>query len=260
MNFKNILVASALFAATVAAPAAAVQTLTFNFGGGTNNTNAASVARTTSGVTLTATATRFNAFPTLLTNLSQTNAAGATIRVTTPGLGVTGGASTDQMDTNQPGTVGAPLREAILITGSEDFSLKGLQLSFIDNDDTLQIYGVHADGSLVSLGFGGVVIPNRVAPNAALSSLAGAATVSFAAGTNSGQADISFNSVSPYFTRFLFTTRERGDVNYLGTLGQGYRLNQIVANVPEPETWALLIIGFGLVGFTARRRKGVVAA
>jgi hypothetical protein len=30
--------------------------------------------------------------------------------------------------------------------------------------------------------------------------------------------------------------------------------------VPEPATWAMLVIGFGLVGVTARRRKGVVAA
>jgi hypothetical protein len=32
--------------------------------------------------------------------------------------------------------------------------------------------------------------------------------------------------------------------------------------VPEPATWAMLIIGFGLVGAAARRRKamGAVAA
>ena len=30
--------------------------------------------------------------------------------------------------------------------------------------------------------------------------------------------------------------------------------------VPEPETWAMLVIGFGLVGVTMRRRKSVVTA
>jgi len=57
----------------------------------------------------------------------------------------------------------------------------------------------------------------------------------------------------------------------------GYRINNILnlnyspnyeklaftnsaAVVPEPAAWALMIAGFGLVGFAARRRSGVVAA
>jgi hypothetical protein len=30
--------------------------------------------------------------------------------------------------------------------------------------------------------------------------------------------------------------------------------------VPEPSSWAMLIIGFGLVGATLRRRRGMAAA
>jgi hypothetical protein len=33
----------------------------------------------------------------------------------------------------------------------------------------------------------------------------------------------------------------------------------MVNNVPEPQVWALLVIGFGLVGIQIRRRSGVVA-
>jgi len=33
-----------------------------------------------------------------------------------------------------------------------------------------------------------------------------------------------------------------------------------IANIPEPAVWAQLIVGFGLVGFAARRRKATVAA
>lgn len=32
-----------------------------------------------------------------------------------------------------------------------------------------------------------------------------------------------------------------------------------VAGVPEPATWAMLIAGFGMVGFAARRRKGIAS-
>ncbi|MBC7522408.1 MAG: PEPxxWA-CTERM sorting domain-containing protein, partial [Sandarakinorhabdus sp.] len=32
------------------------------------------------------------------------------------------------------------------------------------------------------------------------------------------------------------------------------------ARVPEPATWGLLIVGFGMVGVAARRRKAAVAA
>jgi hypothetical protein len=30
--------------------------------------------------------------------------------------------------------------------------------------------------------------------------------------------------------------------------------------IPEPATWALMIVGFGMVGVAARRRKAAVAA
>lgn len=34
----------------------------------------------------------------------------------------------------------------------------------------------------------------------------------------------------------------------------------VAAEVPEPASWAMMVVGFGLVGFAARRRSGAVAA
>jgi len=40
-----------------------------------------------------------------------------------------------------------------------------------------------------------------------------------------------------------------------------FEFDDIAANaVPEPASWAMLIMGFGLVGAAARRRKAAVAA
>lgn len=42
-----------------------------------------------------------------------------------------------------------------------------------------------------------------------------------------------------------------------GALGGtvAFRANQAAAAVPEPSTWALMILGFGAVGFSMRRRR-----
>ena len=243
--------AAALLAAAVAAPASAVTFVT-NFGGTVGSV--ASVAVTTGGVTLTATSRKFFILPGNLTNLSQTSAIGQ-IRRTAPGIGVNGGASSPQMDTNQPGTVAAPLREAILISGSEDFSLRGLKLSFIDNDDTLKIYGVQTDGALIDLGYG----TTATVAGTIKGGLNGAAIGLVNSSPNDGTSAFGLAPTS-FFTRYLFTSRVGGDAPFLGTLGQGYRIDSITTNVPEPASWMMLIAGFGLVGFAARRRSNAVAA
>ena len=58
-----------------------------------------------------------------------------------------------------------------------------------------------------------------------------------------------------------FTSLLAGDYYYqvtgavVGNKGGGYQLFSEVAPVPEPETYAMLLTGLGLVGFMVRRRK-----
>lgn len=60
--------------------------------------------------------------------------------------------------------------------------------------------------------------------------------------------------------RFFFTFNGEQSVKTvtLASSGNSFELDNIaVANVPEPTTWAMLVGGFGLVGF-ARRRKSAL--
>ncbi len=58
-----------------------------------------------------------------------------------------------------------------------------------------------------------------------------------------------------------FSSLLAGDYYYqvtgavMGNKGGGYQLFSEVSPVPEPETYAMLLVGLGLVGFMTRRRK-----
>ena len=62
-----------------------------------------------------------------------------------------------------------------------------------------------------------------------------------------------------YTSSTPFTT-----VTFNGTVGDGFGIDNVsfssavTAAVPEPGTWALMLTGFGAVGFTMRRRQKVV--
>jgi PEP-CTERM motif len=42
--------------------------------------------------------------------------------------------------------------------------------------------------------------------------------------------------------------------------GVAFEFDTIAAAVPEPQTWAMLIGGFGMVGFAARRRRSIAVS
>jgi hypothetical protein len=258
--FRSLTVAAAL-AAGLASPAAAV-TLVASFTD--TGANVSSVTKSNISLTVTVTAQRFFVVPTALTNLSQTLPFGGTQIVrSAAGLGINGGGSNTQMDTNSPGTVANPLREAFLVTGSNAFRLNGLRLTSVDADDTAQVFGINLDGSFVDLGFGfgnsAVSTPQGIADGTIRGGAGGELLGLVNTDANGGTSDFSFAN-GTRFTRYLITTRIPGNTTYLGTLGQGYALQGLTATVPEPQSWMMLITGFGLVGVAARRRKRAVVA
>lgn len=234
---KAVLGAFALAAINIAVPAAALTTVTFDYLGSSNATGS-SVVRTTAGVTLTATARKFTVAPATLDGTNISALIGGQTRLTAAGLGVFGGANNSALDTN---TVN---REALLFSGSRFLSLTGVSLNSLDNNDSLQVFGVGAHGILELVGYGGEI----------RSGLAGAATFVNTA-TNNNTTVLSFVAPSAYYQNFLLTSRVDGSVQ-----AQAYRFGSLSFAVPEPQTWALMLSGFGMVGVVARRRKAVVAA
>jgi hypothetical protein len=84
-----------------------------------------------------------------------------------------------------------------------------------------------------------------------------------------GQYDTFFQTIgttigSSYTLGFLVSNPNVGDTRDL-TTPSGLRVTAsdvIVASVPEPSTWAMMLIGFGAVGFAVRygRRRPLVSA
>jgi len=82
---------------------------------------------------------------------------------------------------------------------------------------------------------------------------------------NNGTTNFGFNVVNGVFDQasreliplvanatnvITITGTSAGDASYSGTLSFGQ-----VAAVPEPATWALMLVGFGAVGFSMRRKR-----
>ncbi len=65
-------------------------------------------------------------------------------------------------------------------------------------------------------------------------------------------------SGSDVFMTFGLTARRDGDADNVNPFY--LRQSETLAAVPEPASWAMLITGFGLVGFSMRRRRSTMAS
>jgi hypothetical protein len=79
-----------------------------------------------------------------------------------------------------------------------------------------------------------------------------------------GSSPVSFTPGSSYTTQTLsfFASASFGDIDFVGAAVNGNQASAIdnltVAPVPEPSTWAMMILGFAGIGFMAYRRKNSV--
>jgi len=249
--------------ATVAVPASAVTVVaSFNGAGSAvssvSNTSSPFFTLTVSGRSYTGVA------PNALTNITANTPTARNLTRNAGGLGITGGGDSAQMDTNT-----ATRREAFLVTGSAAFYLTNLRLTAVAFDDTLQIYGVRADNSLRSFTYGtgdSTTNPTDTPAGRLAGSIAfGSFMISNVRTNTNGGTNAFGTGILPgvggeKFVSYLITTRVGGEGTYLGSTGQGFALSGLTATVPEPATWAMLLVGFGLVGFARRRQVRTVAA
>lgn len=123
-------------------------------------------------------------------------------------------------------------------------------------DFTGGVFGVGGNffGSNISGGFaaGGVVLTATDADGTVSHTISNAATSSFLGFVStSGVTGMTLAAIQPNNSTFLWPTADNL------TLG-----GQVVSAVPEPATWAMMIVGFGAVGSMVRtsRRRNVFSA
>ena len=229
-----------LCAAILLSAAPATATISFNLAGA--DTASPSMLFVENGFSVTATARTFGYRAGGISELAHLSAAAPNLRLTTDGLGIAGGTFETRVDSYLPFA-----REAILLAGSEAFHLNGVRLNSMSGRDPLALYGVNGN-SLVFLGnYGG----------------AGTATQS-----------LSVDSGPDGFLAYLFAVRDPGPTSAANFPSLSFQLSGLdiapvnnpvdpgdvaPGGVPEPASWAMLIIGFGLVGAVSRRRRFVAA-
>ena len=145
------------------------------------------------------------------------------------GLGVAGDGEPNQVDSN-----GANELLEVTFAASTNYRIVSAVLGRIDGNDTFALFGGNG-GVYTRLGFSGPIVNGMTG---------GVPVTTTNLGGGNYRLDFNYNGG---FDSFRFGTNDEQ--------ADGFSLRSLsVAAVPEPSTWAMLIVGFGLVGGAMRRK------
>ncbi|WP_375289280.1 PEPxxWA-CTERM sorting domain-containing protein [Qipengyuania sp.] len=173
---------------------------------------------------------------TYTSSVAAMNAASANVTLTarsversSTGLGVAGDGEANQVDSN-----GANELLQLVFASPTRYRIVSAVLGRVDNNDTFALFGGNG-GVYTRLGFSGPIA----------NGMTGGVPVTTTS-LGGGNYRLDFNFGGGYDSFRFGTNDEEAD---------GFSLRSLsVAAVPEPSTWAMLILGFGLVGGAMRRK------
>lgn len=143
--------------------------------------------------------------------------------------------------------VGSPTNATFTIAPGHELTSFSAYLGSLDDYNSLQFLDSHGNVVTTAL-YGNVVDGNELA--------------NFAAGHNADHSTTSTDSNR----RFFFTFAASDDVTEVlfHSNGRAFEFDDFAASwvstVPEPATWAMMILGFGFVGFMMRSNRQKMAA
>ncbi len=266
MRKRAILGAALIAAGLAAAPAAAVVTTfaTYSAVGGTNVrlTNNGTNANRTEDARIYTTATPTSTTPgTALVNFSYLSTALAPFVTNVAALYTLNGViAKDTPATTGPG--------GVITQGgfSGTFSFVTTSGIMVSGGGLVPTFYAAGSNLLSGTFINGAIVGRNTSGSSFASGLVSAGTLSFTSDflnfDNSIEFDRaqSFTAVNP-----TFAIGANGALRaFRGVAGGQFSADpipKVLAQVPEPATWGMMILGFGLVGATARRRrqKGVLA-
>lgn len=248
----------ALLAALIAASpgVAYATTVTYNLGTGTAGYDS-SYTYTSGSYSATLTPYLYTVSPTSLTSTTQfvaTDVSNSPAYVVRQAGGIsiaTGAEQNITSELNQIDTYGGT-NEILKIALVGAQQINSISFNYINSTDTIRIYGNNTGSTaLTYLGFSGYVYSSAGSTHTLSGASGATATTTDPSGAldDSDTFTVLFSKLPVYQNYFFTSNTDAGD---------GYRISALTAStvgsVPETPSWAMMIVGFGAIGWTMRRR------